>query len=249
VDHRRATVWWDGHLTMVRSYPISIDVAELQRTVRSFRVREYEEKLKPLCGEMTLVRVDRAEPSKNIVRGFRAFDMLLEEHPEFRGRLSFLAFLVPSRTHIKQYQKYVSEINNQVESINSRYGTGGWKPIHVFFENNYLQAIAGMRLYDALLVNAVIDGMNLVAKEGPVVNQRDGVLILSDSVGAYEQLGKWAISVAPTDLEGTARALYEALTMSAEERKRRAQALRASVEQEDITLWLYRQFDDLMTLA
>lgn len=245
VDYRDATVWLDGHLTAVRAYPISVDVPGLKLLARSPRVREYEEQLRPRCGDYTIVRVDRVEPSKNIVRGFRAFDLLLERHPEFRGRVKFLAFLVPSRGHIRQYQHYLEEVQDQVNSLNEKYGP----TIDIFYENNYPQAIAGMRLYDVLLVNAVIDGMNLVAKEGPVVNARDGVLILSEAVGAFAQLGPHTLPVSPADVEGTAQALYTALTMDPEERKRRAAALRQAVEKEDLTVWLCRQLEDLKALT
>jgi trehalose 6-phosphate synthase len=249
VDYQRQTVWWNGHLTRVNYYPISIDVLGIKRLAYSPRVRQLEEKLKPFCGEKTIVRVDRAEPSKNIVRGFRAFDMFLTRYPQFLGRVKFLAFLVPSRTHLKQYQRYNQEINDLVQTINAKYGREDWQPIKVFFEHNYPQAIAGMRLYDALMVNSVIDGMNLVAKEGPIVNTRHGVLILSEGAGAHEQLGENALSVAPSDLESTTEALYKALTMPKEERERRAEALKSSVEREDLTMWLCRQFEDLRRLA
>jgi trehalose 6-phosphate synthase len=136
-----------------------------------------------------------------------------------------------------------------VEAINTRYGNEGWQPIKVFFENNYTQAIAGMRLCDVLLVNPVIDGMNLVAKEGPIVSANHSVLILSESAGAHEQLGEHVVSVAPADIEGTIRALHEALTMDPAERKRRAEALKKTIEEEDITRWLFHQFHDLRQLA
>ena len=106
-----------------------------------------------------------------------------------------------------------------------------------------------MRLYDVLLVNAVIDGMNLVAKEGPTVNNRDGVLILSETVGAYEQLGQNALTVAPADLEGTTQALYTALTMPADERHKRATGLKRSIEEEDITHWLLHLLEDVVNLT
>jgi trehalose 6-phosphate synthase len=249
VDYRRGTVWYKGHLTTVNVYPISVDVANLHRLSRSARVRIIEEKLKPFCGEKTIVRVDRAEPSKNIVRGFRAFDTLLERYPEHRGKVKFLSFLVPSRTHIRQYQRYMDEIKSQVAQLNEKYRFDDWEPISLFIENNYPQGIAAMRLYDVLLVNAVIDGMNLVAKEGPVVNTKDGVLILSETVGAYQQLKDNVLPVAPADLEGTVNALHAALTMDAEERQRRAQKLRNAVEGEDILRWLSHQFEDLRMLA
>jgi len=205
--------------------------------------------LRPLCGEQTIIRVDRVEPSKNIIRGFKAFDMLLERYPQFVGKVKFIAFLVPTRTHLKQYQRYNLQVNQLIEAINNKYGTEEWHPIDLFYENNYTQAIAGMRLYDVLLVNAVIDGMNLVAKEGPTVNNQDGVLILSETVGACEQLEQNALTVSPADLEGTAQALYTALTMPPDERKRRAAGLKRSIEEEDLTNWLLHLLEDIVNLV
>jgi len=248
VDYEQQMVQTGKHIVRVKAYPISIDVAGLKNMVSSANLQEYEQKLRQLCGEQTIVRVDRAEPSKNIVRGFRAFDKLLERYPQFRGKVRFIAFLVPTRTHLRPYQRYMQEVTQLIEAINSKYGTEDWYPIDFFYENNYVQAIAGMRLYDVLLVNAVIDGMNLVSKEGPTVNNRDGVLILSETAGAHEQLGQDALTVAPTDLEGTTQALYTALTMPAGERKKRAAALKKSIEEEDITNWLYHLLKDAVSL-
>ncbi|MEX2598943.1 MAG: trehalose-6-phosphate synthase [Dehalococcoidia bacterium] len=248
VNYREQSVTYKGHETFARCYPISIDVEEVRQIATSPRAADYEERLKPLLGEQTIVRVDRAEPSKNIVRGFNAYEILLERHPELHRKVQFLAFLVPSRTHIRQYQRYVDEIDTAVKHVNERFGTDDWKPVHVFYENNYIQAIAGMRLYDVLLVNSVIDGMNLVAKEGPVVNTKNGALILSESAGAFSQLKVGALAVAPADIEGTARALYQALTMTPQERAERARSIAESIEREDITNWLYRQLTDIASL-
>jgi len=249
VDYERRSVQVGEHTVCVKAYPVSIDVNGIKKLLSSAIVKEYEEKLLPLCGEQTIVRVDRVEPSKNILRGFRAFDTLLERYPQFRGKLKFIAFLVPTRAHLKPYQRYVQEVIELVETINDKYRTAEWQPIDFFYENNYLQAIAGMRLYDVLLVNPVIDGMNLVAKEGPTVNNRDGVLILSETVGAYEQLGQSALAVAPADLEGTTQALYTALTMPADERKKRASELKRSIEEEDVTGWLLHLLEDAAKLV
>jgi len=248
VDYGLQTVQIDKHIVQVKAYPISVDVAGLKRMVSSARLREYEQKLRQFCGEQTIVRVDRAEPSKNIIRGFRAFDKLLERYPQFRGKVKFIAFLVPTRTHLKLYQRYMQELTQLIGAINTKYGTEEWYPIDFFYENNYIQAIAGMRLYDVLLVNAVIDGMNLVAKEGPTVNNCDGVLILSETVGACEQLGQNALTVSPTDLEETTQALYTALTMPPDERNKRATALKRSIEEEDITNWLFHLLKDAVSL-
>ena len=249
VDRQSQTINWNGHRTTVVSYPISIDVANLETLAHSPQVQEYEEKLHPYFAGQTIVRVDRTDPSKNIVRGLRAFRILLERQPQFRGKVRLIFFLVPSRSGVKLYQRYAQEVMELVAAINAKYGDEEWQPVKVFYENNYPQAIAGLRHYDVLLVNPVLDGMNLVAKEGPIVNTRDGVLILSEGAGAHEQLGASALSVAPADLEGTAQALYAALTMPLEERKRRAAALRKAIEAEDITFWLYRQFEDIKALT
>jgi len=249
VDYKKHTIVIDNHLTRVKAYPISVDVANLRRLVQSPWVQGYEERLRPLCNGQTIVRVDRMEPSKNIVRGFRAFDLLLQRYPDLIGKVTFLAFLVPSRTHIRQYQRYAQDVTEIIKAINEKYGNDEWQPIRVFYENNYAQAIAGLRLYDVLMVNPVIDGMNLVAKEGPTVNTCNGVLVLSETAGAYEQLSQNALGVTPTDIEGTLDALYQALSMPPEERGRRAVNLRKSIEEEDITLWLYQQFEDVTALA
>ena len=248
VDYKQQTIRIDGRITRVKAYPISIDVASIKDLASSERCRQYEQKLGNLYGEQTIVRVDRCEPSKNIIRGFRAFDMLLERYPQFLGKVKFIAFLVPSRTHLKPYQRYSQDLLQLIEQLNSKYRTENWYPIDCFYENNYAQAVAGMRKYDVLLVNALIDGMNLVAKEGPTVNTRNGVLILSESVGAWTQLGDNALTVTPTDLEQTTQALFTALTMPLEEKKRRATALKKSIEKEDITDWLLHLLEDTVIL-
>ena len=174
--------------------------------------------------------------------------MLLSRYPDLHGQVNFLAFLVPSRTHIRQYQRYMEEIKQVVLQINNEFGDAEWQPIITFIENNYTQAIAGMKLYDVLLVNTIIEGMNLVAKEGPVVNTRDGVLVLSESSGDHHQLREGSLSISPTDIEGTMEALYQAITMPAEERKQRASQLISGVCREDNTDWITRQFKDIAQL-
>ena len=249
VDRNDHTVDLKGHKTSVKVYPISINVEEVQRIANTPRALDYETKLARDTGEVTIVRIDRAEPNKNIVRGFRAYELLLTRYPELKGKVKFLAFLVPSRTHIRQYQRYMDEIQQVVQQINNNHGTDDWQPIVPFIENNYTQAIAGMKLYDVLLVNTIIEGMNLVAKEGPVVNNRDGVLVLSHSSSVYKQLAAGALSVSPTDIEGTMEALHQAITMSAEDRKDRAALMVDSVCNEDINHWLYQQMHDISNIS
>ena len=249
VDHTKCTVSLNGRETAARCYPISIDVEELKGIANSPRALEYERKLRPLLGEKTIIRVDRVEPSKNIVRGFRAYRLLLERNQDLIGKVKFLAFLVPSRTHIRQYQRYLQEVDALVSEINETFGTEDWQPITVFYENNYTQAMAAMKLYDVLLVNSIIDGMNLVAKEGPVVNTRGGVVILSETAGAYAQLHEGVLPVAPADVEGTAQALYQALNASVEEREKRANLLAHIIEEEDVINWMECQMEDMKALV
>ncbi len=245
VDHQHCTVSYQGNTTYVAHYPVSVDVQGLLELAASPQVERYRRRLAPLLADCTVVRVDRAEPSKNIVRSLRAWEEFLWRYPAFQRRSVLLQFLVPSRTELDVYRNYVDEVFQLTDEINDRFGDEEWQPVHVFYEHNYPQAIAALTLYDVLFVSPIIDGMNLVAKEGPLVNQRDGVLVLSEMAGAHEQLAEAAISVCPTDMEGMVQALYQACTMPPEERRQRAEALRRQVQEEDILHWLEAQLRDL----
>lgn len=248
VDFEQGAIWWKGHHTQVRTYPISISVEDEKKQAQGLAGRRAAERIKPLLGKQTIMRVDRIEPTKNILRGFQAYAMLLEQHPDLRGKVNFLAFLVPSRQTLPKYKRLTSEIKKLVEDINNRFGTQEWTPIIAFYENDRIQALAAMRFYDVLLVNPIIDGMNLVAKEGAVVNRQNGLLALSRTAGAFQQLGKFAIPVTPTDVAGTADALYQALTMPREERRLLSTQARHAVESHDLSKWLQCQFDDINDL-
>jgi trehalose 6-phosphate synthase len=249
VDYHSQTVAVDGNLVRVRTYPISIDIGALRRVKKARGTARHRKHLLPRMGEQTIVRVDRVEPSKNIVRGFQAFDLLLERHPDHVGKVRFVAFLVPSRLGIEEYQQYLEEIVVLAQRINLKYGDAEWQPVKLYVGENYPRAVAAMELYDVLMVNPIVDGMNLVAKEGPVVNEQDGVLILSDGAGASEELGEAALLVSPHDLVDMAEALHRGLVMSPEERKRRATELRARVEEHTVTDWLYNQLMDISFLS
>jgi trehalose 6-phosphate synthase len=249
VDFEKAVVSYEGRRTRVRSGAISVDPRYLQGKAASAEAQGYLKKLGPLAGEHTIVRVDRVDPSKNVLGGFQAFDLLLRRHPELRGRVKFLAFLVPSRTGIPEYRRYAEQVFRLIDCINARYGDKSWRPIEVFYENNFEQALAGMTLYDVLLVNSLADGMNLVAKEGPMVNQRDGVLVLSTRAGAFQELGDSALAVNPEDVRGTAEALWQALGMPASERRRRASLLRAAITERPLLTWMSEQLEELHEVA
>ena len=248
VDFEEGTIEWKGHCTRVRAYPVSISVTSERRAIRSLAGKQTAAQIVPLLSEKTIMRVDRIEPTKNIVRGFQAYAQMLDEHPDLLGRVTFLAFLVPSRQSVPIYKRYNAEVKKVIEEINQKYGSDDWKPIQLFCENNRLQALAAMRFYDVLLVNPIVDGMNLVAKEGPVVNERNGVLVLSRTVGAFQQLGKFSIPTSPTDTAETAQALYKALTLPPEERRIKATFARQVVERHDLNHWLKRQTTDINEL-
>jgi trehalose 6-phosphate synthase len=227
----------DTARTRVTHHPISIDVTEFEKLRASEAVRAEEEHLpRP---QQLIVRVDRTDPSKNIVRGFRAFELLLDTHHEYQGRVQMLALLDPSRQAIPAYVEYAAAIEETASAVNARYPDA----IDLRVEDNFPQSIAAFTRYDVLLVNAVYDGMNLVAKEGPLVNERDGVLLLSENAGAHEELGEWALTINPFDIWGQAEALHQALSMERAERSRRAEALRAQVREHDVTRWI----DGLLT--
>jgi trehalose 6-phosphate synthase len=244
-DSERGIVRHDGREVWVRAYPISIDPAEFEELARSEAVLEQEEELvKGLPGKL-LLRVDRMDLSKNVVRGFQAYGRMLERHPEMVGEVTFLAQLQPSRGDVPEYARYAEVVRKAAEEINEKHGRASWKPIELSVQDNFPLSVAAYKNYDALLVNAVRDGMNLVAKEAAVVNERSGVLVLSENAGAHEELGEHALTVNPFDLDEQADAIHQALTMPGEERRRRASALRETVLSNTIEDWVEAQMEDI----
>lgn len=217
--------------------PISVDVGEYDELAHDVRVLAEEAAIAAARPEFLVVRVDRTDPSKNIVRGLGAFELYLEEHPEMHGRVGMLALLDPSRQDIPEYAEYLAEIERAARALNGRFERAGWRPLDLQVQDNFPQAVAAYKQYDVLLVNAIFDGLNLVAKEAPLVNERDGVLVLSENTGAHEELGAWAITVNPFDVKGQAAALAEALSMPLAERRARAGAIRRHVRAHDIAAW------------
>jgi trehalose 6-phosphate synthase len=249
INFRRRTVWYRNHVTHVRDFPISIDVGALRDLAETPSVTEHRQEIQRLAADQALIlRIDRIEPSKNIVRGFQAFEEMLELHPEHRGHVKFLALLVPSRLEVAEYRSYLDELMAAAGRVNAHYGDSSWEPIRLLIGDDYERAVAALQVYDVLLVNAIVDGMNLVAKEGPIVNQRDGVLILSERAGARQQLAQGATVIAPCDLFATAEALHQALIMPADERRARAARLHWLLEREDIAAWICWQLTTLKQL-
>ncbi|MFQ5856419.1 MAG: trehalose-6-phosphate synthase [Anaerolineae bacterium] len=247
--YKRGRVWYRNHATYVHDFPISIDVEALRQLAKSQEVAEYRSEIQDVVGSRQLIlRIDRIEPSKNIVRGFQAYEEMLELYPEHRGQVKFLALLVPSRLAVDEYKSYLDELMAATGRINAKYGDSEWEPVRVLVGQNYPRAVAALQLYDVLLVNSIADGMNLVAKEGPIVNRRDGVLVLSERTGARQQLEPGAIVISPCDVYATAKALHQALVMSSKERSQRARQLRQLIEREDITAWLCSQLETVTKL-
>jgi trehalose 6-phosphate synthase len=245
VDVEEGRVEYEGRTTLVTAHPISVDTGEFDELVRSDRVRAEERDLAALPRERLIVRADRTDPSKNIVRGFQAYGLFLEAHPEVHGKVVMLALLDPSRQDIPQYVAYLDEIRSSAQAVNDRFRSDGWEPVLLDIHDNFLRSVAAYKHYDVLFVNAVSDGLNLVAKEAPLVNEEDGVLVLSRNAGAYEELAPWAVAVDPFDVAGQADALHAALSLPEDERRARAGALRTHVREHDLVEWLDLQLADL----
>jgi trehalose 6-phosphate synthase len=249
VDMERGVVVCDDRAVWVRAYPLPIDYEATRAVARREAVSRFEEKLLRRRREFQILRVDRADLSKNVLRGFTAFDIFLEQHPEFAERITFRAQLMPSRTDVPEYAEYLEKIEALVAVVNHRHGTPDWMPIDLELRDDLEEAVASYKHYDVMMVNAMFDGMNLVAKEGPLVNERDGVSILSENTGAHEELGEFALSVNPFDVQELADAIYAALTMSPESRARRAAGLKEIVTSRDPGDWIDDQIADIRAKA
>lgn len=244
-DWARDTIGYEGRKITVTAAPISVDPSEFDELSQSELVLAAGRVLAEGRPEKVILRVDRTDPSKNIVRGFRAFEIYLDAHPEMHRRVVMLTLLDPSRQDIPEYAEYVGAIQRESRRVNDRFQQEGWTPIDLQMNDDFPQAVAAYKDYDVLLVNAIFDGLNLVAKEAPLVNERDGVLILSENAGAHEELGDWAVTVNPFDVAGQAEAIHLALEMSAAERRERLQAIQSWVREHDLEAWLKLQLEAL----
>jgi len=240
-----AAIAYEGRTTRTVSRPISVDTAELDALALDDAVVQRQAALQRDRPERLVLRVDRTDPSKNILRGFQAFELLFDRHPEHRGRVGMLALLDPSRQENPEYARYLAEIETAAAQVNGRARS---RVIDLRVEDDFLLSIAAYKEYDVLFVNPIFDGLNLVAKEGPLVNERDGVLVLSENAGAAEELAEWALVVSPFDVEGQAEALHRALEMPKTDRAARLADTRAHVRAHDIGWWaegLFAALDEL----
>ncbi|HEY3523817.1 MAG TPA: trehalose-6-phosphate synthase [Candidatus Limnocylindrales bacterium] len=251
------SVEWRGRTIRVRSYPISVDPDGVRRVAGSMAVAERVERLEERLERVAaandgsrpalIVRADRIEPSKNALRGFLAFEAMLVRRPELRDRVRFVAVQAPTRPGIAEYERYAAAVREVVARVNGLAEPDD-QPIWLYDGSDYAMAIAALRRADVVLVNPIVDGMNLVAKEAALVGDRSPVLVLSETAGAAEQLAADALPVAPADIVGTASQLERGLAMSPDERRARAARLRTAVREQDISWWINRQLRDLAAI-
>ncbi len=233
---------------LIRHYPISIDPSEFREHITAPEMQAASIALTRTRPRRLILRVDRTDPSKNIVRGLHAFDRLLTRRPDLHGEVCMLALLDPSRLSIPVYKMYLKTIKATAHEINQRHFRDGWLPIDLRIGDNFHLVIAAYQQYDVLLVNAIADGMNLVAKEGPVLNTTDGVVVLSEQAGAYEELAPFVLGIDPLDVEQTAAQLERALDLAPADRAARSAGIKAFVQEHDVARWIDLQLHDLEAL-
>jgi trehalose 6-phosphate synthase len=248
VDPRTGAVRHRGHVTTVGVHPLGVDAAELRDRAAAPDVQAQVAALtEGTAGRQLIVRVDRTELSKNIVRGLAAYRELLASHPEWHGRVTHLAFAYPSRHDLPEYREYTGRVQRMAAEIVDEFGTDDWDPLILQVNDDYPRSLAAYQLADVLLVNPIRDGMNLVAKEGPILAGRGCALVLSSEAGAAAELGPDAILVNPFDVTQTAEALHRALSMPEAERQRRRAALAQAGAALPPTAWFQAQLDALDT--
>jgi trehalose 6-phosphate synthase len=250
VDPAIPSVTHRGHVTTIGVHPLGVDAAELRERAAAADVQAHVTALSATTkGCQLIVRIDRTELSKNIVRGLAAYRELLIRHPQWRGRVTHLAFAYPSRHDLPEYREYTARVQRMAAEIVDEFGTDDWNPLILQVNDDYPRSLAAYKLADVLLVNPIRDGMNLVAKEGPILAGRGCALVLSAEAGAAAELGANAILVNPFDVSQTAEALHEALTMSDTERNRRRTALAQAGAALPPTAWFQAQLDALTEAA
>ncbi|MFG2294063.1 trehalose-6-phosphate synthase [Streptomyces sp. NPDC048603] len=232
--------------TRVAVYPLGVDGEELRQLAHRPEVDDRLAALRAEVGDRkTIVRVDRTELSKNILRGLLAYRELLASHPEWRGRVVHLASAYPSRQDLAVYRDYTAAVSRLALDINAEFGTADWQPVLVSVQDDFARSLAAYRLADVALINPLRDGMNLVAKEIPVVSEQGCALVLSTGAGAYAELREDALGVNPYDVSDTAEALHEALSMPAGERAERTKRLAAAATALPPAAWFRAQLDAL----
>jgi trehalose 6-phosphate synthase len=237
VDLERRRVLHGGRVTLVREYPSAIDVAELRRRAEAPEARRWLGRLAGR-GKSLVVRADRIEPAKNVARGFDAFRRLLERRPDLAGRVLFVASIYPSREWMSEYRAYAASVREACRRLEEAFPGS----LELYTKDDYARSLALLRLYDVLLVNSTMDGLNVVPKEGAALNERSGAIVLSTTTGVYEELREAVVPIEDAfDVDGTAEALEQALLLPEEERRRRAEQARRVAERLAPAAWLEEQ--------
>ena len=250
VDRVARIVRHAGHTTTVGVHPLGVDAPQLRARAGGDDVQAHVTALTEAAGGRKLiVRIDRTELSKNIVRGLAAYRELLITWPQWRGQVVHLAFAYPSRHDLPEYREYTASVQRMAREIVDEFGTEDWAPLVLQVNDDYPRSLAAYRLADVLLVNPVRDGMNLVAKEAPLLSERGCAVVLSREAGAAVELGEGALLVNPYDVSATAQALHEALSMTAAERSRRAALLAQASASCPPDQWLAAQLSALEPAA
>jgi trehalose 6-phosphate synthase len=235
-----------GHVTEVAVHPLGVDAEELRARSSQPDVRGSASALREMArGRQLIVRVDRTELSKNIVGGLAAYRELLATRPEWRGRVTHLAFAYPSRSGLAEYQAYTARVHELAAEINAEFGTADWQPLILDVKDDYPRSLAACGVADVLLVNPIRDGMNLVAEEGPILSERGCALVLSREAGAAALIGEAALVVNPYDVSATANALHAGLIMPAAERQRRSSTIASAAAARAPRRWLAEQVEAL----
>jgi trehalose 6-phosphate synthase len=239
-------VAYRGRVTEVAVHPLGVDAEELRARARAADVRRHARTLAELArGRQLIVRVDRTELAKNIPRGFTAYRELLATRPEWRGRVTHVAFAYPSRSELAEYRAYTAYVHELAAQINAEFGTPDWEPLILEVRDDYPRSLAACGLADVLLVNPIRDGMNLVAEEGPILSERGCALVLSREAGAAALIGESALLVNPYDVSATARALHAGLIMPAAERQQRSAKIASAAAARAPRRWLAEQVEAL----
>jgi trehalose 6-phosphate synthase len=246
VDRDTQRVIHRGHVTSVGVHPLGVDAPTLRERAHAADAQAGVDALEQLAGDRKLiVRIDRTELSKNILRGLLAYRELLATRPEWHGRVVHVAFAYPSRSSVPGYREYTEQVERLAAEINAEFATPDWQPLVLEVKDDYPRSLAASRVADVLVVNPIRDGMNLVAEEGPVLSDRGCALVLSREAGAASLLGSDALLVNPYDVSATASAIHQALIMPEEERRRRCTAMANVAAAHSPSVWLTEQLDAL----
>jgi trehalose 6-phosphate synthase len=252
-DRERNAVIRQGNTTLVEPFPISVDFDSISEAGSTAEVEKEMDNLRRelnLEGKVLGVGMDRMDYTKGIPQRLMALDMLLDENPQYRGKVVFVQAGMPSRTQIDAYQQIGKRIDDLMDSINDKYGTADWKPVVPMTRQlSYATLNALRRLAHFCIVSSLHDGMNLVAKEYAAARiDGDGVLILSEFTGAAVEMQD-ALLINPFDIRDFAGKIKQAIEMPEAERRSRMQNMRDIIDNNNIYRWGGSMVSRLISIA